>query len=78
MMHLDFPLHFDARGQTAAARDDPGYVRQLVELVADYLDGLLPEKIMADVEDHLAGCDGCTAYLSQIRQTIVQLRRQVL
>ena len=49
--------------------------RQLVELVADYLDGLLPEKIMADVEDHLAGCDGCTAYLSQIRQTIVELRR---
>jgi len=32
--------------------------RQLVELVADYLDGLLPEKMMADVEDHLAGCDG--------------------
>jgi Putative zinc-finger len=49
--------------------------RQLVELVADYLDGLLPEKMMADVEDHLAGCDGCTAYVSQIRQTIVELRR---
>ena len=30
---------------------------------------------MADVEDHLAGCDGCTAYVSQIRQTIVELRR---
>ena len=30
---------------------------------------------MADVEDHLAGCDGCTAYVSQIRQTIAELRR---
>jgi MFS family permease len=49
--------------------------RQLVELIADYLDGLLPEKMMADVEDHLAGCDGCTAYLSQIRRTTVELRR---
>jgi hypothetical protein len=49
--------------------------RQLVELVADYLEGLLSEKVMADVEDHLAGCDGCTAYVSQIRQTIAELRR---
>jgi MFS family permease len=49
--------------------------RQLVELVADYLDGQLPEDVMADVEEHLAGCDGCTVYLSQIRQTMTELRR---
>jgi MFS family permease len=49
--------------------------RQLVELVADYLDGQLPEDVMADVEEHLASCDGCTVYLSQIRQTMTELRR---
>jgi uncharacterized protein len=32
MIHLDFPFRFDARGQTAS-RDEPGYIRRLVELV---------------------------------------------
>src|SRR5262245_11109428 len=33
MTHVDFPFRFDARGRTAEPRDDPAYVRQLVELV---------------------------------------------
>jgi phage baseplate assembly protein W len=32
MMHIDFPLRFDARGRTAAT-DDANYVRELVELL---------------------------------------------
>jgi anti-sigma factor RsiW len=44
--------------------------KSLVELVTDYLEGVLPEAERASLEQHLAGCDGCTAYLEQIRVTI--------
>ena len=45
--------------------------QELVELVTDYLEGaLLPEET-ARFDEHLARCTGCTAYLEQIRQTIV-------
>ena len=44
--------------------------KDVVELVSDYLDGALDEDRRADVEAHLADCDGCTAYLEQIRTTI--------
>jgi anti-sigma factor RsiW len=42
----------------------------LVELVTDYLEGALPEPERASFERHLAGCDGCGAYLEQMRVTI--------
>ncbi|MFL6128715.1 MAG: MFS transporter [Mycobacteriales bacterium] len=44
--------------------------RELVALVTDYLDGVLPPDWRAAVEGHLTGCDGCTRYLQQIRVTI--------
>jgi anti-sigma factor RsiW len=44
--------------------------KSLVELVTDYLEGALPEAERASLEQHLAGCDGCTAYLEQMRVTI--------
>ena len=43
---------------------------ELVELVTDYLEGSLDEEERARVEQHLAGCDGCTAYIDQMRITI--------
>lgn len=46
---------------------------QLVELVTDYLDGALDEETERRVADHLAGCDGCTTYVQQIRRTITTL-----
>jgi anti-sigma factor RsiW len=46
----------------------------LVELVTDYLDGVLDEQTERRVSDHLAGCDGCTTYVDQIRQTVATLR----
>jgi MFS family permease len=49
--------------------------KQLVELVADYLDDALSAEARAKFEEHLATCDGCTTYLSQIQQTIAELRR---
>ena len=43
---------------------------ELVELVTDYLEGVLPPEDRERFEVHLATCDGCTAYLQQMRKTI--------
>ena len=44
--------------------------KELVELVTDYLDETLPADVRLQFENHLRGCDGCTNYLEQMRQTI--------
>jgi anti-sigma factor RsiW len=44
--------------------------QELVELVTDYLEGALPAHERARFEAHLAGCQGCTAYVEQMRHTI--------
>jgi anti-sigma factor RsiW len=46
---------------------------ELVELVTDYVEGALDDETLRRVEDHLAGCDGCTSYVDQMRQTIATL-----
>ena len=48
--------------------------KQFVELVADYLDDALSPEMRTRFEEHLAGCDGCTAYLSQTRQVMAELQ----
>ena len=54
---------------------EPGDIacRTLVDLVTDHLDGVLNPVRRAQVERHLAGCDGCTAYVAQVRETIAAL-----
>jgi hypothetical protein len=49
--------------------------KQLVELVADYLDDTISPDMKARFEEHLAGCDGCSTYLNQTQQVIAELRR---
>jgi anti-sigma factor RsiW len=44
--------------------------KELVELVTAYLEGTLPVETRISLERHLSGCDGCTHYLEQMRQTI--------
>ncbi|HET6847534.1 MAG TPA: zf-HC2 domain-containing protein [Gaiellales bacterium] len=44
--------------------------QELVELVTDYLEGALPPADRERFDRHIAGCDGCTAYLEQMRATI--------
>ena len=44
--------------------------RELVELVTDYLEGALSSEDKERFEAHLAGCDGCSAHLQQMRKTI--------
>ena len=41
--------------------------RQVVELMTDYLEGALSVVERARFEDHIAGCDGCRAYLAQLQ-----------
>jgi len=43
---------------------------QFVELVTDYLEGVLPAADRQRFEDHLAACDSCLVYIEQIQQTI--------
>jgi anti-sigma factor RsiW len=45
--------------------------RELVELVSDYLDGELPDRERARFESHIAACEACTAYVFQMRQTLL-------
>ena len=49
--------------------------QELVELVTEYLDDALPLADRARFEAHIAGCDGCTGYLEQIRLTIASTGR---
>jgi anti-sigma factor RsiW len=44
--------------------------QQLVELVTDYLEGGLSQHDRSRFEQHLALCEGCTAYMVQMRTTI--------
>ena len=44
--------------------------RELVELVTDYLEGALSREDRFRFDRHLAGCEGCTAYLEQMRAAI--------
>ena len=43
---------------------------EVVELVTDYLEGALADEARRRVEEHLSGCEGCTRYLAQMRDTI--------
>jgi anti-sigma factor RsiW len=55
-----------AQGQELDCRD-------LAELVTDYLEGALGDAAVSALERHLVACDGCAAYLEQMRGTIAAL-----
>jgi anti-sigma factor RsiW len=44
--------------------------QELVELVSDYLEERLDAPTRARFEAHLRDCEGCSAYLEQLRTTI--------
>ena len=43
---------------------------ELEELVANYLDGLLPEAKRRDLERHVSGCGACRDFLAGYRRTV--------
>jgi predicted anti-sigma-YlaC factor YlaD len=49
--------------------------REVVELVTAYLEGALSETEEVRFEEHLAMCDGCAAYLDQMRRTVALVGR---
>jgi anti-sigma factor RsiW len=44
--------------------------QEVVELVSDYLEDALSARDRRRFERHIAGCEHCTAYLSQMRVTL--------
>ena len=44
--------------------------QEIVELVTDYLEGVLDPDMATEVEAHLQLCDGCDIYIEQMRATI--------
>jgi anti-sigma factor RsiW len=47
--------------------------QHVVELVTGYIEGTLSWRERRRVERHLAGCDGCSAYVEQMRTTLAAL-----
>ena len=43
---------------------------EVVEIVTHYLDGALDDRDRAMIETHLAGCENCVVFVSQIRLTV--------
>jgi len=60
---------------------NPLACQEMVELITDYLEGALPRGQRRRFEAHLAGCEHCSEYLAQMRETIAvsgQLRAEDL
>lgn len=49
--------------------------REVVELLTDYFEGVLPDREHERVEAHVQTCPDCTAYVEQLRTTIAVLGR---
>jgi anti-sigma factor RsiW len=43
--------------------------RDAIAILADYVDGVMPAELAAELERHLAGCAPCRAYLATYRKT---------
>ncbi len=66
---LDDPV----AGTTQPAVSTDVACRDLVALVTDYVDGVLPTDWRTRLDQHLDECDGCSTYLQQIRTTVEML-----
>ena len=47
---------------------------RIVALLSDYLDGRLPADVRAELDQHLAGCSECTAFVGTFRSTVALLQ----
>jgi anti-sigma factor RsiW len=48
--------------------------QELTEVLTEYLEGVMPVEDRVRFEAHLAICDGCVTYVTQMRQTIEAAR----
>jgi anti-sigma factor RsiW len=44
--------------------------QEIVEIITDYLEGNLSRRDRRRFDHHIAGCEHCTAYLEQMRETL--------
>ena len=63
-----------ATAATVETPPDEFACKQLVEIVTDYLDGILPPSLRDEFDTHMAACDGCDEYVRQIGITIRALQ----
>jgi anti-sigma factor RsiW len=49
-----------------------------VELLMDYLEGVLPADVRAALDEHVAGCARCTAFVASYRATPRILREATM
>ncbi len=49
--------------------------QELTEALTDYLEGVMAPEDSATLEAHLALCEGCVNYVTQVRQTIAATSR---
>ena len=52
----------------------PGHCRNVVRLLADFIEGQLPRDEHAALEHHLTRCPACVAQLKTYRSTVSLLR----
>jgi anti-sigma factor RsiW len=48
--------------------------QELTEVLTDYLEGVMPPEDAVRLEAHLELCEGCVAYVEQMRETIRTVR----
>ncbi len=48
--------------------------KELVDLLADYLEGQLPPEVASDLDQHLADCPPCLSFLKTYRTTTRLIR----
>jgi anti-sigma factor RsiW len=44
--------------------------QELVELLTDFFDGVLPADERKAILEHLGGCDDCSTYVHQLEHTV--------
>jgi predicted anti-sigma-YlaC factor YlaD len=44
--------------------------KEVVDLLSDYMANELPEKDVAGIRSHLAGCSNCEAFLTSLKTTV--------
>ena len=49
--------------------------QEAVELVTDYLEGVLSRRERRAFEHHLEACDGCEAFVEQVREALAATGR---
>ena len=47
--------------------------RDVLSLLADYLEGRLPADVHTNLDQHLSGCSACVSYVNTYRSTLALL-----